>query len=298
MTIRSALQEINDAILDLQMAEYDTYGRPLKRLAHVLESSDLNPIAEKLKRSVDFDAFLASAGDREEIGSGRLNWPTTREDQLGLTLVIIERAANDPAWFLGFAFNYYHRGSKYIDAIRKITSAVIIPFGRDFRRYVEELPRSTAPRTEPSDYDRVFIVHGHDEAARELVARFITTLGLDAVILHEQADRGMTVPEKLEAYGNVGYAVVLLTPDDVGRNKSDTAENPRARQNVVLELGYFVGRLGRERVTALLKDELEMPSDYLGVVYTRFDEDGAWRLKLARELRIAGYGVDLNQAMG
>ena len=151
--------------------------------------------------------------------------------------------------------------------------------------------------TEPSDRGRVFIVHGRDEAPREKVARLIEKLGLEAVILHEQANRGMTVPEKLEKFGNVGHAVVLLTPDDVGREKSETEERSRARQNVILELGYFVGRLGRERVTALLKDDLEMPSDYLGVVYTRFDEHGAWCLKLARELQSSGYAVDLNRAI-
>ena len=298
MTNGPALEEINDAILDLQMAEYDTYGRPLKRLAQILQSSDLKPTTDKLKESVDFDAFVGSADDRRgAAGSGRLNWPTNREEELGLALILIERGANNPSWFLDFAFDYYYGGSKTVASIRKITSSVIIPFGRDFSRYIEQNSTITSPKRAPSDFGRVFIVHGHDEAPREMVARFIAKLGLDPVILHEQANRGMTVPEKLDTFGDVGYAVVLLTPDDVGRKKAESRDSPRARQNVILELGYFVGRLGRERVTALLKDDVEIPSDYLGVVYARFDEGGGWRLDLARELRSSGYEIDLNKAM-
>ena len=299
MTTGSALQEINDAILDLQRAEYDTFGRPLKRLALILESSDLKPITDKLKGSVDFETFLAGADDRAATaGSGSLNWPTNREEELGLALILIERGANNPRWFSDFAYTYYNKGSKFIDSIRKITSSVIIPFGRDFKRYVEQHSRRRFSTTVTSDSDRVFIVHGHDEGPREMVARFITNIGLEPVILHEQENRGMTVPEKLDTFGNVGYAVVLLTPDDMGRTKSESKESPRARQNVILELGYFVARLGRERVAALKKGDVEIPSDYLGVVYTQFDEGGAWRLKLAQELRSSGYEIDLNKIVG
>ena len=123
-------------------------------------------------------------------------------------------------------------------------------------------------------------------------------MGLHPVILHEQVNRGMTIPEKLETYGDVGYAVVLLTPDDVGREKSESKDCPRARQNVILELGFFIGRLGRKRVTALLKGKLELPSDYVGVAYTKYDDAGAWRLALARELKDVGYKIDLNSLTG
>lgn len=292
------MEEMNDAILDLQMSDYDTYGRPLARLAQVLQSEDLKPTTDELKRAIDFDAFLESANDRGGgFGSSGLRWPTNRAEELGLTLILIERGGNNPSWFLDFAFSYYSAGSKVIDAIRKVTSSVIIPFGRDFKRYVEQHAGRRFPATKPTDSDRVFIVHGHDEGPREMVARLVTKLGLDPVILHEQVSRGMTVPEKLDAFGNVGYAVVVLTPDDVGRRASESNENPRARQNVILELGYFVGRLGRERVTALKKGDVEIPSDYLGVVYTPFDEGGAWRLKVAQELRSSGYEIDLNNVI-
>ena len=146
--------------------------------------------------------------------------------------------------------------------------------------------------------DKVFIVHGHDDGAREATARFIAKLGLQPVILHEQASGGRTVIEKLEHHADVGFAIVLLTPDDVGGRADDpSALQPRARQNVILELGFFVAKLGREYVCALHKGAVELPSDILGVVYIAMDATNGWKLVLARELREAGFPVDMNDAV-
>lgn len=299
MTIKSALQEINNAVLDLQSSDYNTYVRPLTRIADTLVSNDLKAITEELKARVDFSAFLGAANKGGSmVGSASLNWPTNREEELGLSIIVIERGANDPNWFLNFAHDYYYGGRKHFDSIRKITTSMIIPFCRDFRIYVEQnAQQSTSSLVEPTDFGRVFIVHGHDEASRETVARFIVSIGLEPVILHEQANRGMTIIEKLIANGNVGYAIVLLTPDDLGRSIAEDDDNPRARQNVILELGYFLGRLGRERVMALLKGSVEIPSDYMGVLYEPYDDGGGWRQKLARELQTAGYEIDWNAVM-
>ena len=164
--------------------------------------------------------------------------------------------------------------------------------------YPEAVSALTAPAEGVGSEDRskVFVVHGHDEGAREAVARFIRDLGFQPIILHERANEGRTVIEKVEAHGDVGFAVVLLTPDDEGCGKGGTP-GPRARQNVVLELGYFVGRLGRNRVCALKRGELEIPSDFGGVVYEPFDAAGGWKQKLGRELEAAGYEIDWNTAM-
>ncbi|SEM39934.1 Predicted nucleotide-binding protein containing TIR-like domain-containing protein [Sphingomonas gellani] len=299
MTIKSALTDLNNAVLDLQNADYNTYERPLKRLAAVLESEDLKEFTDKLRSTADFDKFVEAANQGGSMmGSASLNWPSDQQEELGLTIALIERGAGDPDWFMNFGHHYYYSGSKLIAGIRKMTSQVIIPFARDYAAYVNQHASKTAlNRAQPSDFNRVFIVHGRDEAPRETVARFITNIGLEPVILHEQANRGMTITEKLIANGNVGFAVVLLTPDDVGREKSETVDNPRARQNVILELGYFVGALGRERVCALVRGSLEIPSDYMGVAYTKFDEGGGWRQELARELQAAGYEIDWNRVM-
>jgi predicted nucleotide-binding protein len=171
-------------------------------------------------------------------------------------------------------------------------------------RYIPEaLPTSTATLSsqvgEAKDValQQVFIVHGHDEAAKESVARFLMQLEIKPVILAEEPSRGKAIIEKLEASDDVAFAVVLLTPDDVGAVKEHKDNlQPRARQNVVLELGYFMALLGRDYVCALYKGDVEIPSDYFGVVYITLDDNGAWKPKLAQELNAAGVDVDLNKA--
>lgn len=155
--------------------------------------------------------------------------------------------------------------------------------------------------------NKVFLVHGHQGELKEQVARFVRKIGLEPVILHEQATGGSTtIIEKIEEYSGVAYALVLLTPDDVGAEISvlDGPEdeiadklNSRARQNVVLELGYFIAKLGRDRVTALHEGDIELPSDYSGVIYTPTDENKNWKLKIGRELKEAGLEIDMNQAL-
>jgi predicted nucleotide-binding protein len=154
-------------------------------------------------------------------------------------------------------------------------------------------PRSPTSTERPSSSNRVFVVHGHDEAAKQGVARYLEKLGLEAIILHEQPNKGLTIIEKFEAYSDVPFAVVLLTPDDQGPAGSP----PRARQNVILELGYFLGKLGRSRVCALYKDGTDIPSDFQGVLFVLMDPAGAWRLLLAREMKQILPGVDLNKAI-
>ena len=150
-----------------------------------------------------------------------------------------------------------------------------------------------------SSNHKVFVVHGRDTAARESVARFLERAGFSAIILSEQTNRDGTLIEKFENHSDVRFAVVLLTADDVGGLPGLAVGmlNGRARQNVILELGYFIGKLGRERVCVLKSDDVEIPSDVHGVGYTDLDAAGVWQLKLAKELQDAGYVVDLNKAL-
>lgn len=155
----------------------------------------------------------------------------------------------------------------------------------------------TTSNINPPTYSRkVFVVHGHDVGARETVARFLSRLEFEPIILHEQANQGRTIIEKFTAHGDVGFAVVLLTPDDEGC-EAGGKPRPRARQNVILELGYFVGLLGRERVLALRRGDVEIPSDFTGVLYEDLDARGAWRTRIGQELQAAGYMIDWNKAM-
>jgi predicted nucleotide-binding protein len=158
----------------------------------------------------------------------------------------------------------------------------------------ESRPAASAV-VKPAVRNGVFIVHGHDTDSRETLVRFVELFGLEPIVLAEQANRGQTVIEKVEAYGNVLLAIVLLTPDDVGC-KAGGQLGPRPRQNVIAELGYFMGRLGRKRVCAFATSEnMELPSDFAGIVWQPFDSSGAWRVSLAREFRASGLEVDWNK---
>ncbi len=143
--------------------------------------------------------------------------------------------------------------------------------------------------------EKVFIVHGRDNETKETVARFVEKLGLTPIILHEQPNGGKTIIEKFETFSDVGFAIILLTPDDKGylASESDTIKS-RARQNVIFEQGYFIGKLGRERVVALVRGDIELPSDVSGIMYVDIDGRGAWKLYLAKEMKNAGYAIDLN----
>ena len=159
------------------------------------------------------------------------------------------------------------------------------------------VPSPRLPPNQSREYSRkVFVVHGHHEGMREAVARFLEKLEFEPLILHEQANQGRTIIQKIEGNSDVGFAVVLLSPDDEGA-KTGESPQPRARQNVILELGYFIGRLGRDRVCALKSDDLEIPSDFHGVVYTPYDSNGGWRQALAKELAGAGFDIDWNSVM-
>jgi predicted nucleotide-binding protein len=147
--------------------------------------------------------------------------------------------------------------------------------------------------------NRVFLVHGHNELAIHETARFLEKIDLTVIILREQSNSGRTIIEKFLDFSDVGFSVVLLTGDDRG----GTHETPydkqkkRPRQNVILELGFFLGKLGRKRVCALYEKGVEIPSDYDGVIFVPLDKNGAWHLSLARELKAAGLSIDLNKAI-
>jgi len=289
--------EINNAVLDLQNSQLQTYERPLQKLAQLLQHPDLEPYNDELTKDVDLDAFIAASEETggSMVGSAQLAWPDDPQKALGLTLLLIEKLANDPRYAINFGHNFFYSGKKIISGIHSLTGQLIIPFVRDYKNYVQS-KGSTETVLRPPFSRKIFIVHGHDDGARETVARFLERIGLEAIILHEQANQGRTIIEKVVANGDVGFAVVLLTPDDEGCAKGGTPE-PRARQNVLLELGYFIGRLGRGKVCALKRGSLEIPSDFAGVVWETMDSNGGWKQALARELEAAGHSLDWNKVM-
>ena len=157
----------------------------------------------------------------------------------------------------------------------------------------EAQPKARLANTDVVKNKKVFIVHGHNDELKESAARLVEKIGLEAVILHEQANEGLTIIQKLEKQADVGYAIILYTPCDEGRKKGSENSKPRARQNVVFEHGLFMGKLGAGRVCALRKSDLEMPSDAQGILYIEVkDGSNDWKYQVAKELESAGYDID------
>lgn len=298
MTAVDLFEQINAAVLDLQASEYQSYERPLRRLDQLLGHPDVETANRLLSKGLDLQLFLDESDKTggSMVGSHRLMWPDDATQQLGMMLLVVKYLASHPDDALNFCHKYFYSGRSIVAGIHSMTRQLLIPFVRDYKRYVLSYGRMESKVITPIS-NRVFIVHGHDGESREAVARFLTRVGLDPVILHEQANRGRTIIEKVEANSDVGFAVVLLTPDDEGRASGADKLEYRARQNVLLELGYFIGRLGRENVCTFKRGNLEIPSDFAGVVWSSMDANGAWKQELAKELAAAGYGIDWNVVM-
>ena len=157
------------------------------------------------------------------------------------------------------------------------------------------------------DKNKVFVVYGHNDALRVEVSRTIEQLGLIPIVLQEQEDFGNTIIEKFETHASdIGFAVVLLTADDIGVSRKDLAKEkndykaeykPRARQNVIFEMGYFIGKLDRAHVFELLEEGIETPGDLDGALYTMVDSEGVWKYKLAKRLKALGYVITIDNIL-
>ena len=297
-------RKIENTINDLKWADMNTFDRHIKKLSSLLESDDLKEISNELASLVDLEAWLKEGESTQGsmVGSAELNWPVASREELGMTIALVHWFAEKPDRAFDFAHTFYNSGGRKITPeLQGMVAQVFVPFGRDFIDYVKietgvsEL--TTLPDRATSTVRKVFVVHGHDEAAKEKMARFLSSLNFEPIILHEQASANRTIIEKIEAHSEVGFAVVLLTPDDVGGAAGGDAK-PRARQNVILELGYFVGKLGRSRVAVFKQGDVEVPSDFGGVIYIQLDGAGAWQQALGKELKEAGFQVDWNVIMG
>ena len=298
------LRQIQNTVNDLRSTDYPSFERHIRKLARLLHAPGLNEISEELAKEIDLESWLRAGAETmgSMVGSARLEWPADHTQQLGTFIRLIDKFAQDPDWAVRyFAFVFCYLGSDLASNLQNMADQIIVPFARDYIEYVSTdatQAREDAALPERSAASgKVFVVHGYDGEARESVARFLLELDLKPIILHEQPNQGRTIIEKVEDHGDVGFAVVLLTADDVGGPK-DGQMQPRPRQNVLLELGYFIGRLGRARVCALKRGEMEFPTDFAGVVWEPFDgAAGSWKQRLGRELQAAGFEIDWNKVM-
>ena len=192
-------------------------------------------------------------------------------------------------------YTFNETESDYIEACK----SGLVESKAVFEVYLEELkendvtPDNEATQDNSISKSKVFVVHGHDEALKQEVARIVEKQGLEAIILSEQANHGKTIIEKFEENTDVGAAICLFTGDDYGKAKDVEDDNLRARQNVVFEAGYFMGKLGRENVILIANPEIELPSDLQGVVYTN---EKSWQIDVLKELKAIGYAIDFNKA--
>ena len=212
------------------------------------------------------------------------------------------RDFEDIQYFLSVVYSgipEYERQEAYVRGLDS-AAAILESMIDEVEEYWEDEDRETkhsevSKKTSRINANQVFIIHGSDHGTRDRVARFLESLRLEVVILQEQPDQGRTVIEKFEQCAEGDFAVALFTPDDVG-GRNDGGLQPRARQNVIFEFGYFVGKFGRDRVRALVKGNPEIPSDYSGVIYISLDDGDGWKMALVRELKNAGFTIDANLA--
>lgn len=258
-------------------------------------------LKEQIEKADQVLSIIASAEELETVKNAHSRWKSYNKDLL-LTLFDSPAPSEEHLESCRIHVSY----SELRDNLAAYTRAVKKGIS-NLESIIERLPLYQELVPEPKTIVKsesaitgktVFIVHGRDDATKDAVARLLEKLDLDCTILHEQPNKGRTIIEKFEDYSSVAFAVVLLTPDDVGGISSNPDKlSPRARQNVIFELGYFIGEIGRERVCALHHKDVELPSDLDGILYVTLDEHGAWNLELAKEIQAAGLDVDLNKLL-
>jgi len=268
---------------NIQQAKMQTFG---SEVAHLFEHLDNevkdNPIFEKYQK--EKEKWI------DWVRKSNNNWslPSNYQDAKNLIYCLYKVVAEN-----GYSIAYdlmYIRGENYNDSIRNFNEQ----FLGYFQQVLQEIINANPEREDNNSIKKVlgntvFIIHGHDNELKMEVQLLLTRAGVNNLVLHEQADKGRTIIDKLvEESSNSNYAIALLSPDDKLENGA-----ARARQNVILEVGYFIGRLGKERVRILKKGETEIPSDLQGILYENHDISGAWKMRLCKELMAVGIFVDI-----
>lgn len=262
----------------------------LQRRIEELENFDVSTVEKRWDEKIIALENKINNTLAEIFGHGTIEYNTHDIDDL-CDLPLIMGGGPDP---IHRVRESYTRGIK--SAIVKMNSVKEI-----LEEKLLDMEPETAAQEEKKQFPnnrKIFVVHGHDEPVKQSVARFLEKLDLNPIILHEQPNQGKTLIEKLETHSaSVDFAIILLTPDDKGYPANEPEKiNSRARQNVILELGLFVGLLGRSRVCALYKGDIEIPSDYAGVIYIPLDERDDWKLSLSKEIKQV-VDIDLNKAI-
>lgn len=250
-------------------------------------------------RSFNFtnSCTLSRYGNAESYKSEYISWKTRTETLLtnyfGIQSPVFKQyQQGQQMHVLGYgpyAFNQAH--NQFLGAVHAAKDLI------DFDMGVETKPKPKAEKLS----NKIFVVHGHDEKLKQEVELFLTQIGLEPIVLHRQPDQGQTLIEKFEKNSNVGYALILLTPDDIGYPSTEESKdekvrkkNFRARQNVIFEFGYFVGKLGRQRVCCLYKEDIELPTDISGIMYKKvINKVDEVAFSIIKDLKAVGYSLNI-----
>lgn len=295
------------------MAKKPTNEQPIPSALNVDRASFKDKLAERIAIGKQlFDKPITNISELEQLKDDYRRWDDYNSEYL-------KQAFNIPNSEYKYSYDTVNTSFGFFGEYDDSPNARLKELKKDIKNKITQLEqllekadllksnvelapqiKSTPITTETikaSKSQNIFIVHGQNETVKMNVARTLEKLGLTPIILHEQANSGKTIIEKFETYSDVGFAVVLMTDDDEGKAKVEVDLKKRARQNVILELGYFIGKLGRSRIVPLYSEGVELPSDLYGLVYIPIDKAETWKFYLVKELKEAGYDVDANKLL-
>jgi predicted nucleotide-binding protein len=303
--LQETKRKFNEKATDLLRSNGHTIENAINIFLDFCESDQIMAnVASSLKLSPNmnlarwYEDFSKSGGSM--IGSGKFLLPTNDDDRLALLYQLLLGVRRNEISYPGLCLHAFGATNTNQMAFR-FNDAISRPLVRGLLQKIEEKERgklTEKPRQEESALttsNRVFVVHGRDETLKAELEIFLRENGLEPVVLHRKPDEGLTLIEKLEKYSDVSYAFILLTPDDIGylkeeeqKEDSERQKEARARQNVIFELGYFVARLGRNKVCCLYKPEVKLPTDFRGVLYKKVGTNiESIAYDLLKELRAA-----------
>jgi hypothetical protein len=280
-------------VQQIQNSEYRTFRGSVAQLFNYLNSEIKdNPVFDKYEKERERWTNWPNSDD-DIFDNGRWDFPENLDDAKSLAYDIYKSTAvNDKDWADRFAFRLFRQKSIH-ENLYKLNSTFMGYFAQGLEEIVNANPEIEDNSPKRINNKIAFIIHGHDNELKTEVQLLLKRAGVNCIVLHEQADKGRTIIDKLIGETETaGYAIALLTPDDLTKDGIT-----RARQNVILEVGYFLGALGKERLRMIVKGEVEIPSDLHGILYEKHDTNGAWKIKLLKELQAVGIYVDIQSAI-
>jgi len=281
------IEKVNFLYQQLYNSEYSTLNTVIAQLFNYLKTEVKdNPVYDMYEKDVEnWKEWPTFSDDYNN------DWqlPTSLDESKSLAYSMYKQISeNDYNWMIQKGFTLF-AGGKLYENLAKLNKTFYGYFGQAIEDIIDANSEFENLKPSTNKNDTVFIVHGHDNELKQEVQILLNRAGVNSVVLHEQADRGRTIIDKLlDETKKAGYAIALLTPDDIVEN-----ESKRARQNVILEIGYFIGLLGKERLRLIVKQNVEIPSDLQGILYEKYDCSGAWKIKLLKELQAVGIYVDI-----